>query len=109
VHDLTKKEPTSENMMECEIKVEEEEGCMNLIMSDDDMVEGDRWRTPDDSCLEMEREDETETFYVNVLVEHRPSPCTTEEEEFLAWKDGHGGVHPRMLDRRRITEVAGEI
>jgi hypothetical protein len=55
VLDLIIRGPTMVNIMEGE-EEEEDEGCVKVAMSEDDLPEGEGSETPDDLWLEMEEE-----------------------------------------------------
>jgi hypothetical protein len=42
---------------------EEEEGCVNVVISEDDLLVGEGSKTPDDLWLEMEEEGRGESMY----------------------------------------------
>ncbi len=59
---------------------------MSLARGDHDQEDSDRWRTPDDSWLDMEEEEVVQVYNVNFILEEddneeRMEKETSEEEE----------------------------
>jgi hypothetical protein len=75
-----------------EYEGDDEEGCLNAVMGENDALGGEGWRTSNDSWLKMDKEDEGKVFHVNVAKGEEPNnrrtpsppPCLT--KEFADWK-----------------------
>jgi hypothetical protein len=69
-------------VLECK-EDEEKEGCANMVMGEGYMPEREWWGGPKHSWLEMDKEEEEKSFYVNLLMEEGeprrmkrpPPPC----------------------------------
>ncbi len=84
----------------------EEEGFVNLARVNHDQEDGNGWRTPNDSWLDMEEEENAQVFHINVILEEDNNKEgmeeeTIEEEEVQLREKKRGSYNGGYEARRR--------